>query len=247
MINLPTLIGHRGVKNLAPENTIQSIELAIQLGLKWIEIDVKVSKDSVPFLLHDDNLDRTTTGIGCAANYMYQDIKKLDAGKFFYNKPTKIYPPKLKEVLCLCSDNNIGINIELKSNLGFEKKNVEAVVNLLNTYKFQNPYYFSSFDWQSVYNIKKLLPNSFAGILIDQFNKNVNLYNIVHTCRKYDLFCCGFNEKIVTNEVLDLCKKNNIIVTVYSSKNISMKKAKKLWKIGVDSIFIDDPSEFMLR
>ena len=63
-INLPKLIGHRGVKDLAPENTLQSINQAIQLNIKWIEVDVKISKDHIPFLLHDNNLGRTTSGNG---------------------------------------------------------------------------------------------------------------------------------------------------------------------------------------
>ena len=58
---LPKLIGHRGVKNLKPENTLESITKAFDLGLECVEIDVKVSKDSIPLLLHDDTLDRTTT------------------------------------------------------------------------------------------------------------------------------------------------------------------------------------------
>ena len=56
MLSLPKLIGHRGVKNLAPENTLDSIELAHKLGLKWIEVDVKITKDKIPIILHDDSL-----------------------------------------------------------------------------------------------------------------------------------------------------------------------------------------------
>ena len=70
MINLPKLIGHRGVKNLLPENTIDSIKLASELGLKWVEFDVKISRDSVPILLHDDHLDRTTNGKGLAVDHL---------------------------------------------------------------------------------------------------------------------------------------------------------------------------------
>ncbi len=55
-INLPKLIGHRGVRDLAPENTLQSIKKAIELNIKWVEIDVKISKDHIPFLLHDSSL-----------------------------------------------------------------------------------------------------------------------------------------------------------------------------------------------
>ena len=79
-IKLPKFIGHRGVKDLIPENTIQSVNKAIDLNLKWVEVDVKVSKDLVPFLLHDDNLDRTTSGSGIPINYRYNELNKLDAG-----------------------------------------------------------------------------------------------------------------------------------------------------------------------
>ena len=76
MLNLPKLIGHRGVKNLAPENTLDSIELAHKLGLKWIEVDVKITKDKIPIVLHDDSLDRTTNFKGLTIDFLYEEIKK---------------------------------------------------------------------------------------------------------------------------------------------------------------------------
>ena len=92
---LPKLIGHRGVRNLSPENTLYSINQAIKLNLKWIEIDVKISKDHIPFLLHDDYLDRTTSGKGNPQNYNYKDIFDLDAGSWFDIKYRSLYPPTL--------------------------------------------------------------------------------------------------------------------------------------------------------
>ena len=47
-LNIPKIIGHRGVKNLAPENTLISILEAIKIGLKWVEVDVKISRDEIP-------------------------------------------------------------------------------------------------------------------------------------------------------------------------------------------------------
>jgi glycerophosphoryl diester phosphodiesterase len=73
-LNLPKLIGHRGIKDLAPENTLRSIYEAFKKNLKWVEIDVKISKDKIPFLLHDDTLERTTSGSGIPLNYKYSDI-----------------------------------------------------------------------------------------------------------------------------------------------------------------------------
>ena len=61
-INLPNIIGHRGAKDLSPENTISSLEESVRYNLKWVEVDVKVSQDNIPFLLHDALLDRPTSG-----------------------------------------------------------------------------------------------------------------------------------------------------------------------------------------
>ncbi|HJL57968.1 MAG TPA: glycerophosphodiester phosphodiesterase family protein, partial [Alphaproteobacteria bacterium] len=154
-INLPKLIGHRGVRGLAPENTIQSIKKAIELNIKWVEIDVKISKDRIPFLLHDSNLERTTSGKGSPLNYKYNELYKLDAGSWFDKKYKNLYPPTLKEILDLCSQKNIGVNIELKPNKGFEEANVVAITELIMKYKFNCQYFLSSFDWFSVIKIRK--------------------------------------------------------------------------------------------
>ena len=95
----PKLIGHRGVKDLKPENTLDSIQKAFDLGLECIEIDVKVSKDKIPLLLHDDTLDRTTNGSGLVCDFTYDEIKKLDAGYYFYKSKTEIKVPSLSSVL----------------------------------------------------------------------------------------------------------------------------------------------------
>ena len=126
-INLPKLIGHRGVKDLAPENTLQSINQAIELNIKWVEVDVKISKDHIPFLLHDSSLERTTSGKGSPLDYKYSELCKLDAGSWFDEKYKNLYLPTLKETLDLCSQKSIGVNIELKPNKGSEEENVVAI------------------------------------------------------------------------------------------------------------------------
>ena len=224
MLNPPKLIGHRGVKNLSPENTLNSIKLAYKLGLKWIEIDVKISKDLVPILLHDDTLERTTNGKGLPTDFNYDDLKKLDAGCSFYNYFTKIYIPTLKEVLLFCNKNEIGLNIELKPNQGFEKKNVEAIAKLLSNFNFINQFYFSSFNWVSLILMKKFLPNAYYGLLIDEFNKDISLKNVLDICKKYEFSCCGFNKSIFNLDVMNEMKRHNLITTIYSEKNLNPMK-----------------------
>ena len=61
---VPKIIGHRGAAGYAPENTLVSVQRAYDLGVRWIEVDVKLSSDDVPVLFHDDRLERTSNGKG---------------------------------------------------------------------------------------------------------------------------------------------------------------------------------------
>jgi len=246
MLNLPKLIGHRGVKNLSPENTIDSISLAKELGLHWVEFDVKISKDLIPIIFHDDLLERTTNGKGLPVSYFYKDLKKLDAGSFFYNQATKIYIPTFEEALLLCENKSISLNIELKPNKGFEKENIVSIAKILNNSKFSNQYYFSSFDWNSLIMMKEFLPNANYGLLIHEFKKDRTLNDIKTVAKKYNFFCCGFNKDIINSEVIDEISENDLMITVYSKINLSVSEANALWFKGVKSIFTDDPTEFKL-
>ena len=246
MLNPPKLIGHRGVKNLSPENTLNSIEFAYKIGLNWVEIDVKISKDNIPILLHDDTLNRTTTGKGSPNNFYYKEIKEFDAGLFFSKKSTHVYVPTLKEVLSYCEKKNMCLNIELKPNLGFEKENIISITKLLKNFNFKNEYYFSSFDLNSLIFMKNLMPNSYYGLLIDDFNKNISLENVLDICKKYNFFCCGSNNNIINSDIISRLKENNLLTNIYSEKNLTLNEAIELWSKGVCSIFTDDPSEFKL-
>ena len=240
-IYLPNIIGHRGVKDLAPENTIPSLEESIRYNLKWIEVDVKISKDNIPFLLHDDLLDRTTTGTGYPYNYLYKEILNLDAGSWFNKKFCNVYPPTLEEVLIFCSNNKIGINIELKPNKGKEKENVNAISSLINKKKLNFEYYFSSFDYLSLELIKSKMPNASLGYLINHFEESFFLNSIIKDTLNLKCFSIGFNLKTINKTLVKSCKENNLKVTVYSDKNIEYKTALSLWGMGVDSIFVDNP------
>ena len=244
MINLPKVIGHRGAKDLVPENTLISINESIKYNVKWIEVDVKVSKDNIPFLLHDDLLDRTTTATGNPCNYLYKEIKTLDAGSWFDKKFYFAYPPSLNEVLSFCSNKILGINIELKPNKGKEKENVIAISNLINQFRPKFQYYFSSFDYLSLKLMRRYMPGSGLGYLLDNSNYKKDFNSIIRKCINLKCFSIGFNKNFINKNIIKLCKKNNLAITVFSKRNIKYKSALKLWENGVDSIFLDNPNYY---
>ena len=240
---LPKLIGHRGVKDLKPENTIESITTAFDYGLECVEIDVKVSKDNIPLLLHDDTLDRTTNGSGLVCDFTFDQINQLDAGYFFYNSKTDIKVPNLSSVLDLIKRKQKYLNIELKPNKNFEKLNVENTLKVINTISYDK-IYFSSFDLSSCIILKETSPYLKCGFLNDDFTK-FNIDETIDICKKYNFFSCGINLNFFSNSIVNKFIENDIQVTVYADNNISKVQADNLWNNNVTSIFIDDPTEYI--
>ena len=240
---LPKLIGHRGVKNLKPENTLESITKAFDLGLECVEIDVKVSKDSIPLLLHDDTLDRTTNGTGLVCDFTFDQINYFDAGYFFYNSKTDIKVPSLRSVLDLIKRKQKYLNIELKPNKNYEKLNVEKTLQEINKISYDK-IYFSSFDLSSCITLKETAPHCKCGFLNHDFTQ-FNINETIDICKKYNFFSCGINLNLFSNSVVNQFVENKIQITVYADNNISKVEAHNLWNNNVTSIFIDDPTEYI--
>ena len=82
-ISTPVIIGHRGAAGTAPENTLVSFERAVQIGAEVLESDIHATRDGVPVLLHDPNVDRTTNGTGLVSDLTLDELRELDAGQHF--------------------------------------------------------------------------------------------------------------------------------------------------------------------
>lgn len=100
--------GHRGAPAEFPENTLPGFRRALELGVEGIELDVHLSKDGVPVIIHDETVDRTTNGKGAVADFTAEELRALDAGD---GNPV----PTLAEVLDLVGDK-MHVDIEVKAN-----------------------------------------------------------------------------------------------------------------------------------
>ena len=111
---IPPIIGHRGAKANAPENTLVSIGKAHEEGATWVEFDVKLTSDSVPILIHDATLERTTSGQGEVCNRSLEDIRRLDAGRWFGPAFAGERVPTLAETLDFMAARSMGFNLNVK-------------------------------------------------------------------------------------------------------------------------------------
>ena len=125
-------IGHRGACGYEPENTLRSFDRAMQLGVDMVELDVHICKSGEIVVIHDENVDRTTSGTGLVVDKTLDELKTLDAGE-----GERI--PTLEEVLDLIS-RRVKMGIELKGN-GMAK----PVVGLIKKYINESGWFYGDF------------------------------------------------------------------------------------------------------
>ena len=144
------IIGHRGARAVQPENTVAALKEGMKCA-DFVEIDVRLTKDAVPVVLHDATLDRTTDGTGAVCDRTLRDLRGVDAGD---GHPM----PTLQEVCDLCLPS-CGIVAEIK-----EPGSEAAVCTVLREYDPAS-LWVVSFHAESVRAVKRLLPRVRAGLI----------------------------------------------------------------------------------
>ncbi|KNZ33787.1 MAG: glycerophosphodiester phosphodiesterase [Methylibium sp. NZG] len=123
----PLWIAHRGAGKLAPENTLAAFRVGAGFGYRAFECDVKLSADGVPFLLHDDTLERTTPARGVAGDRAWAELSRLDAGGWHSPLHAGEPLPSLNAIAAYCLRNDFALNIEIKPTPGQEERTGEVV------------------------------------------------------------------------------------------------------------------------
>jgi glycerophosphoryl diester phosphodiesterase len=123
----PRYAAHRGAGTLAPENTLAAMRVGFAHGYRMVEFDVKLSADGVPFLLHDDTLDRTTNGRGPADALSWAELSRLDAGSWHSPAFAREPLPTLAAVAHWAIASEVACNIEIKPMPGREAATGTAV------------------------------------------------------------------------------------------------------------------------
>ncbi|WP_298986675.1 glycerophosphodiester phosphodiesterase family protein [uncultured Roseibium sp.] len=110
----PEIVCHRGANGIAPENTLSAARAAWDAGFDYVEIDVRETADGHLMVLHDANLERTTSGTGFLKDKNISDLANLSAGSWFdaFYSAEKI--PELSQILELAACQDGGLYVELK-------------------------------------------------------------------------------------------------------------------------------------
>ena len=166
----PRIVAHRGGGKLAPENTLAAIDVGAKYGHKMIEFDAKLSKDGEIFLLHDDNLERTSNGWGVAGELNWQDLLRVDAGSWYSKAFKGESLPLLSQVAERCREHGMMANIEIKPTTGtgpLTGKMVALAARQL--WAGMTPPLLSSFEIDALEAAQLAAPELPRGLLLDEW------------------------------------------------------------------------------
>lgn len=238
----PRIFAHRGGGILAPENTLGAIRLGQSLGFSAHEFDVKLSKDGVPILLHDETLERTTSGAGKAADLTWSEMLKLDAGGWHSPLFRGERVPSFEEVAQQLRSKDTLANVEIKPTPGVDRETGEAVAREAQRLwsGAAVPPLLSSFSFEALMAAKEVAPQLPRGWLTKEFTEEswAQLESLEAVSLHTD------HRKFDPARVAELHDRGYRVL-LYTVNDVPT--AEKLLTAGVDGLFTDNLKEFAAR
>lgn len=224
------IIGHRGAADLAPENTLKSIQMALDSQVDMIEIDISLCKTGEAILMHDDKVDAHTDGHGYIRDFSLTDLKNLNAGE-----GEKI--PTLQEAIDLI-DSRCPLNIEIKGR-GSSKEVARMLKDEIDRRgRKRDDFLVSSFDHVELNEFKKLFP----GIRISPI---ICCHPLTLAALAEDMGAWSLNMKLeyISRELVEDAHKRGLKILVYTVN--FPEQLSKLKDLKVDGVFTNDRYRLM--
>ncbi len=231
-------IAHRGYSEAYPENTLAAFEGAITAGALMSELDVTISKDRHLVVIHDDHLDRTTSGSGLVVEHNLTELKRLDAGSWFDYRFAGEPVPVLGEVLRLVKGSGM-VNVEIKSSAyapGHPEDAVERqVTDLIRRRRMMRTTIVSSFS-RPILEQLAAMKNPPALALISE---EPATDETVAFCRRIRSLSWHPDHRILTAEQVD--RMHQFGIRVFPWTILTSSDLERVREMGVDGAFVNEP------
>ena len=222
------VIGHRGAMGHALENTIESVEKAIDLKVDGIEIDVFKSKSGELIVYHDPSLSRLSNSTAFIEQITIDSIKKVEL-------IGGLSIPTLNEVIDIIPEK-IFLNIELKGENTAYETNKIIIKYLSESNLTSSKFIISSFRWDELKKFRNINKDIPIAILVDSLYK---IDNAIKLAKEINAVALNPNNKFITKKIVKKIQSNNIKVYPYTIN--TPKNIKRMKSIGVDAIITDYP------
>lgn len=230
----PLVFGHRGAMAYAPMNTIPAFEKALEQGADGLELDVWLSQDDVPMVIHDFELSHTTNGEDTVGSTPYEMLKSLDAGSWFDEAYAGETIPTLDEVFEAVGQRTL-INVEIKSKSLETANIVHHTVECIRRHNMRDRVLVSSFNPFVLRQMRKAASDIPLGHLqapdVAKWMRWVLLGVPLAAWHPY--------QKTVTAEAVAQAKRRGQFVNTWTVNEAD--DARRLAAMGVDCLITDNP------
>jgi len=218
----PFVVGHRGAAGHEPENTLRSFSKAIEMGVQYVETDIRETMDGELVVMHDPKVDRTTNGKGLVRELTLAEIRNLDAGK-----GEKI--PLFSEVMDAVKGRKGGLIVEIK-----EPGTEERISSALEARGLARHSIIVSFFHRSILKVKKTHPELRCGVIYS--GQPVRPWRLALDARA-EILVPNYN--YVSTEMVDESHEHGLLVQAWTVNN--RRDAEAMIAAGVDGIASDVP------
>jgi len=226
-------IAHRGASAFAPENTMAAFEKAIELGADVIELDLHLTRDGELVVIHDDTLDRTTDGRGSVHGRSLQELRRLDAGRWFEEGFAGQRIPTLAEVLD-CFAGKVPLALEVKAGSTFFPGIEERVVAALRQRSAIEQAAIASFDHFALRRLKEIEPTLRTAALL--VGRPVAMSALAGACAADAM---ALEASLVTKTEIEACRAAGLQIVVWVVNDPA--QMRHFIRLGVDGIITDRP------
>lgn len=233
------IIGHRGARGEAPENTLGGFQYIHDLGIRAVEFDVRQLQDDTLVIMHDDQFTRTTGHSKSLYECQSDDLCHYDQSHFWHDWSKFEITPSLSQTLRIIQ-NFDHIEVEIKAvDTEYEaNKLIETLQNQL--IGFENSAVITSFDTKIHHALNQQKSSFKHGLLIEDDIQ----YRAID--QALALGCCqiGWMNELATNEIITATQNANLAISVWTVNDV--KRAQELYVLGIQGLITDYPKEMLI-
>jgi glycerophosphoryl diester phosphodiesterase len=231
------LVAHRGVSAQAPENTRPAFEKMAALDLHYLETDLDLSADGDLILIHDDTLERTTSGFGRVMDKTTAELRRLDAGRWFSDNYAGTPLMLAHELAEMIQYHQWSVNWELKlSDPSRQETYLKQVAQLLRSYRTVGEVVVSSFNISLLSAFHRLMPTVKIAVLFEDELPE----NWLDIAQSVGASVIHPDNRTLTQNQLHAMLQAGFAVNVWTVND--PKRQRELYAWGASGIFTDFPA-----
>jgi glycerophosphoryl diester phosphodiesterase len=247
----PLIIGHRGASAVAPENTMAAFHKAIEVGAEGIEFDVRLSKDGVPVVIHDETLQRTAGRPERVADLSSTDLETTDVGSWFSRArglETRDFAgetiPTLRRLLDEFSNSDALLYLELKCSPLEVRQIAVTICQMLANNQIRDRVIIECFDLSAIAEVKRLAPELKTAALFEpKISDPVSLLPgqmLIERAKAVSADQIVLHRQLVHRRTIEQARRAELKVVVWTVDDPSWLARSR--KYGIDCIITNDPA-----